>query len=116
MSHSFEEHHIEKCPRFWGDVSLKVGSPNYCISNFHQKRKISYIHTTSGFPMKMPRCHYEDAIMIARGQIASLDDVSLEGDIPEDVSDIVEVREKALFMGTKFCKLTMEYNTSKHGN
>jgi hypothetical protein len=40
----------------------------------------------------------EDAILIARQEFDYLDDMSLEGDIPDDVSDIREVREKALFM------------------
>jgi hypothetical protein len=39
----------------------------------------------------------EDAIIIGQDEIAYPDDLSLEGDIPDDMSDIVEVREKALF-------------------
>ena len=42
----------------------------------------------------------EDAIFIAQDEIACLDDMSLEGDIPDDVSDIVDNREKALFTGS----------------
>ena len=30
----------------------------------------------------------ENAILIARAEISCLDDLSIEGDIPEDVSDI----------------------------
>jgi hypothetical protein len=40
---------------------------------------------------------HEDAIIIAQDEITYLDDLSLEGDVPDDVLDIVEVREKALF-------------------
>jgi hypothetical protein len=40
---------------------------------------------------------HEDAIMMARDKIACLNDMSLEGDIPDNVSDIREAREKALF-------------------
>jgi hypothetical protein len=36
--------------------------------------------------------------MMARDEIAYLDELSLEGDIPDDVSDIEEVLEKALSM------------------
>ena len=39
----------------------------------------------------------ENAIIMAREEIAYLDDMSLEGDVPDDVSDIVEVHKKALF-------------------
>ncbi len=41
-----------------------------------------------------------DAIMMAQDEIACLDDMSLEGDIPDDVSDIEEVRQKDLFTGS----------------
>ncbi len=41
----------------------------------------------------------ERAIVIAQDEITYLDDLSLEGDIPNDVLDIVEDREKALFTG-----------------
>ena len=39
----------------------------------------------------------ENAIIIAQAEIDYLDDLSLEGDIPDDVSDIEEVRQKDLF-------------------
>jgi hypothetical protein len=39
----------------------------------------------------------EDAIIIAQDEIACLNDMSLEGDIPDDILDIEEVWEKALF-------------------
>jgi hypothetical protein len=39
----------------------------------------------------------EDAIIIAQNEIAYLDDMSLEGDTNDDVSDIREVVRKALF-------------------
>jgi hypothetical protein len=42
----------------------------------------------------------QDAITMARDEIACLDDMSLEGDLPDDVSDIGEAREKALFSGS----------------
>ncbi len=42
---------------------------------------------------------HKDAIIIAQDEITYLDDLSLEGDIPNDVLDIVEDREKALFTG-----------------
>jgi hypothetical protein len=41
-----------------------------------------------------------DAILIAQDEIGYLDDLSLEGDIPDDVSDIEEVRQKDLFTGS----------------
>jgi hypothetical protein len=41
----------------------------------------------------------EDAIMMAQDKIACLDDMSLEGDIPDNVLDIGEALEKALLTG-----------------
>jgi hypothetical protein len=40
-----------------------------------------------------------DAIIIVQDKIAYLNDLSLEGDTPDNVLDIVEVWEKAPFMG-----------------
>jgi hypothetical protein len=37
------------------------------------------------------------SIMMAQDEIACLDDMSLEGDIPDNVSDNGEARKKALF-------------------
>jgi hypothetical protein len=42
---------------------------------------------------------HEDAIIIAQDEITYLDDLSLEGDIPDNLSDIMEDRKKALFTG-----------------
>jgi hypothetical protein len=39
----------------------------------------------------------EDAIIIAKSDIALLDDVDLEEDIPDDVSDSAEDRQNGLF-------------------
>jgi hypothetical protein len=39
----------------------------------------------------------EDAIIIAKSDIALLDDIGLEDDIPDDVSDSAEDRQKDLF-------------------
>jgi hypothetical protein len=39
----------------------------------------------------------EDAIIIAQNEIAYLDDMSLEGDTDDNVSNIREVVKKALF-------------------
>ena len=39
----------------------------------------------------------EDAIMMGQDEIDCLDNLSLEGDVPDDVSDSGENREKALF-------------------
>jgi hypothetical protein len=39
----------------------------------------------------------EGAIIIAQDEIACLDDMSLEGDIPDDVSEKEDDKEKALF-------------------
>jgi hypothetical protein len=41
-----------------------------------------------------------DAIIIVQDEIAYLDDLSLEGDILDNVSDIIEVRQKDLFTGS----------------
>jgi hypothetical protein len=41
---------------------------------------------------------HEDAIMMAQDKIVCLDDMSLEGDIPDNLSDNGEAWEKALFM------------------
>jgi hypothetical protein len=41
-----------------------------------------------------------DAIFMMQGEITYLNDLSLEGDIPNDASDITEVRKKALFGGS----------------
>jgi hypothetical protein len=43
---------------------------------------------------------HEDAIMLARDKIACLDDMPLEGDIPDNVLDSGEAWEKALFTGS----------------
>jgi hypothetical protein len=43
---------------------------------------------------------HEDAIISAQEEIDCLHDMSLEGDIPDDVSDIGDAREKALFTGS----------------
>jgi hypothetical protein len=40
---------------------------------------------------------YEDAIMMARDEITCLDDMSLDGDLPDDISDNGDDREKGLF-------------------
>jgi hypothetical protein len=40
---------------------------------------------------------YEDAIMMARDEIACLDDMSLDGDLQDNVSDNGDGREKGLF-------------------
>ena len=42
----------------------------------------------------------KDAIIIAKSEIACLDNVSLDGDIPDDVSDTGEDRSKDLFTGS----------------
>jgi hypothetical protein len=42
---------------------------------------------------------HEDAIMMAWDEIVCLDDMSLEGDIPDNVSDSGEDQKKALFTG-----------------
>ena len=39
----------------------------------------------------------EGAIIIAQNKMEYLDNMSLDGDIPDDVSDIAEVLENALF-------------------
>ncbi len=41
----------------------------------------------------------EDAIMMARDEIGCLDEMSLEGDLPDNVSDNGENQEEALFSG-----------------
>jgi hypothetical protein len=38
-----------------------------------------------------------DAIMMARDEIACLDDMSLDGDLPDNISDNGDDREKGLF-------------------
>jgi hypothetical protein len=42
----------------------------------------------------------EDAIIMAQDEIACLDDMSLEGDIPDNTSDTGENPEEALFTGS----------------
>ena len=42
----------------------------------------------------------ENAISIAQAEINYLNDLSLEGDIPDGISDIVEVRSKYMFTGS----------------
>jgi hypothetical protein len=42
----------------------------------------------------------EDAIMMAQDKIACLDDMSLEGDVPDNISDNGENPEEALFTGS----------------
>jgi hypothetical protein len=41
----------------------------------------------------------EDAIVMVQDEIDYLDILSLEGDIPDDISDIEEAKEEALFTG-----------------
>jgi hypothetical protein len=51
---------------------------------------------------------HEDAIMIAQDEIACLNDMSLEGDIPNNVSDIGgRTRRKPFLLQVKFCKLSL---------
>jgi hypothetical protein len=40
----------------------------------------------------------EDAIIIAQSEITLLDDISLEGDIPDDVSDMAEDRGEKTYV------------------
>jgi hypothetical protein len=40
---------------------------------------------------------HEDAIMMAQDKIACLDNMSIEGDLPDNISDIGENWEEALF-------------------
>jgi hypothetical protein len=42
----------------------------------------------------------EDAVMMAQDKIDCLDNLSLEGDVPDDILDSGENREKALFTGS----------------
>ena len=42
----------------------------------------------------------EDAIIIAQSEIACLDDVSLDGDIPDDISENGQDHSKDLFTGS----------------
>ena len=42
----------------------------------------------------------EDAMMMAQDEIACLNDMSLEGDIPDNISDTGENLEEALFTGS----------------
>ena len=42
----------------------------------------------------------EDAIMMAQDEIACLDEMSLEGDIPDNILDTGENLEEALFTGS----------------
>jgi hypothetical protein len=42
----------------------------------------------------------EDAIMMAQDKISCLDDMSLEGDIPDNILDTGENLEEALFTGS----------------
>jgi hypothetical protein len=45
-----------------------------------------------------------DAIIMAQDEIEYLDDLSFEGDIPDGVSDIIDVQQKGIFTGgAKFC-------------
>jgi hypothetical protein len=39
----------------------------------------------------------EDAIIIAKSETTLLDDISLEGDVPDDISDSGEDRQKDMF-------------------
>jgi hypothetical protein len=41
----------------------------------------------------------EDAIIIAQNKIACLDDMSLEGDLPDNISDNRDNLQEALFTG-----------------
>jgi hypothetical protein len=40
---------------------------------------------------------HEDAIWVARDEIACLDDMSLDGDLPDNISDNGDDREKGMF-------------------
>jgi hypothetical protein len=41
-----------------------------------------------------------DANIIVQDEIVYLNDLSLEGDIPDNVSDIIEVQQKDIFTGS----------------
>jgi hypothetical protein len=43
---------------------------------------------------------HKDAIIMVQEKIDCLDDMSLEGDVPDGMSDIRKAREKALFTGS----------------
>jgi hypothetical protein len=73
------------------------GSPS--THSFYSKE--SYVKTSSAFGVDdiVPISELEteeDAIIIVQDEITYLDDLSLEGDIPDNVSDIIEVRQKDL--------------------
>jgi hypothetical protein len=86
----------------------------YCDTRAHVTHLVDPLHTpsTAGNPTKKRPLallediaaiaeleSHEDAIMMARDEIGCLDDMSLEGDIADDVSDNGEDGEKALFTG-----------------
>jgi hypothetical protein len=49
---------------------------------------------------------HKDAIIIAKEEIDCLNDMSLEGDIPDNLLDIGEAREKALFKILQTCDIS----------
>jgi hypothetical protein len=98
----------------WGNPPLRR-KILYCDTGPHVTHLVAFVHTgcTAGNPTSFKHLPslddilaiadsnpHEDAIMMARDKIACLDKMSLEGDIPDDVSDIGEAREKALFTGS----------------
>jgi hypothetical protein len=60
-------------------------------------RTTLHLHSLSDIATIVELETKEGAIIIAQDEIACLDDMSLEGDIPDDVSEKEDDKEKALF-------------------
>jgi hypothetical protein len=82
--------HTGYSPSTFSTTRSTVGNPS-TIRPLPSISDITDVHELSGS---------EDAIIIAKSEIACLDDISLEDDIPDDVSDSAEDQEEGLFTGS----------------
>jgi hypothetical protein len=93
-------------------VNTEYWNAKGCDTFTHETHLVCFLQTgcTAGNPTRMELLHSvddilaiaeletpADAIMMAQDEIACLDDMSLEGDIPDDVSDNGDDREIDIF-------------------
>ena len=100
----------------------KAATPNFvCDTWTHATHLVAFLHTASTVGNRtasqaLPLVDdiaaiakldtEENAIIIAQAEIDYLDDLSLEGDIPDNISDIVECDRKICLQGVKFYNKT----------
>jgi hypothetical protein len=76
----------------WCDMRTHVTHPVHSVRRVLQHGiQVPYTFSLlSEILLRYKNCCEEDSIIIAQSEIAYLDDINLEDDIPEDVSDIAD--------------------------